>query len=350
MALRGTERKVVAIPVTEHDLNREIGAFRQAIMERTCDVRKHGQKLYDWLIRPVEPQLLDWMHQSPDPVLLIAPDRNLGLVPFAALYDGKRYLVQAPLSVVWINEAVTQNLKLKPHKARGRAFGVSEKSPGFGALPHVPAELEAVTRIFESDPPFLNKSFTTSKLRQTIEGNRNVQGVSGPPPYPIIHIASHFRFEPGDEFKSGLLVGSLDGTEADPSNLLLSLFRIKQWRFTNTELLTLSACQTAESSIGVPGMTLRVDGFGPLAQKRGAHAVLASLWTISDRATGQLMESFYELRYGGNASCISKAAALKQAQLEMLGTVAATDRCDSGTRDLAHPYYWAPLVLMGNWQ
>jgi CHAT domain-containing protein len=106
-----------------------------------------------------------------------------------------------------------------------------------------------------------------------------------------------------------------------------------------------------------------------LAQKQGALAVLATLWEVADASTGQLMREFYRLREANPQW--TKAEALRQAQLELLtgqtkvsqtrtqraeivGGEAGSSSQPSFTPDanapLAHPYYWAPFILIGNWK
>src|SRR5207247_1692469 len=94
------------------------------------------------------------------------------------------------------------------------------------------------------------------------------------------------------------------------------------------ELLVLSACETAagddRAALGLAGVAL----------KAGARSALASLWYVSDTATGKLVVDFYQaLRSPG----VSKAGALRAAQRQL----AATQR-------YAHPAYWAPFLLIGN--
>jgi CHAT domain-containing protein len=105
-----------------------------------------------------------------------------------------------------------------------------------------------------------------------------------------------------------------------------------------------------------------------LAQRQGAKAVIASLWPVADASTSRLMQDFYRIRESSGG--ITKLEALRQAQLGLLrGTVevqqsSTTDRAliheTTGTvqapafqRDpkapYAHPYFWAPFFLMGNW-
>jgi CHAT domain-containing protein len=178
--------------------------------------------------------------------------------------------------------------------------------------------------------------------------------------YSIIHIASHFDFLPGKERSSFLLLG--DGTA-----LTLDTISATTPLFDKVELLTLSACNTATGS---DAEGAEVEGFGVLAQKQGALAVLATLWEVADTSTGQLMREFYRLREANPQW--TKAEALRQAQLELLtgqtntvsqtrtqraeivGGEAASTSQPSFTPDakapLAHPYYWAPFILIGNWK
>jgi CHAT domain-containing protein len=144
--------------------------------------------------------------------------------------------------------------------------------------------------------------------------------------------------------------------------------------FTDTQLLTLSACDTAMG--GSTGDGREVDGLGILAQQKGAKAVVASLWEVNDASTGLMMQEFYRL-WTTNHS-MSKAEALRQAQLELLhgqltnssGVTAAVNKADAtaqvhveaisqrgvhtknatASSGYTHPYYWAPFILFGNWQ
>jgi len=180
--------------------------------------------------------------------------------------------------------------------------------------------------------------------------------------YPVVHIASHFQVRPGDETASFLLLG--DGHH-------LSLTEVKTWPtvLSGVDLLTLSACDTAINGTGADGQ--EVEGFGVLAQRQGAKAVLATLWPVEDRSTQEVMQTFYRLR--ATQPGLSKAEALRQAQLRLLAgpgpltTVASGNgrgieyTTDASVATLprfvqspqvpyAHPYFWAPFILLGNWQ
>ena len=83
-----------------------------------------------------------------------------------------------------------------------------------------------------------------------------------------------------------------------------------------------------------------------------AKAVLASLWDVDDESTGRLMADFYRRWISGSG--LTKAEALQQAQLDLLRGTAANNpqpgsAAESGS-PYAHPYYWAPFILIGNWK
>ena len=91
----------------------------------------------------------------------------------------------------------------------------------------------------------------------------------------------------------------------------------------------LSACQTA---VGDERAAL---GLAGVAVQAGARSAVASLWSISDAATTELISEFYRLLSETDGS---KAQALQQAQLSLL----AQSR-------FSHPFYWSALLLIGNW-
>ena len=81
------------------------------------------------------------------------------------------------------------------------------------------------------------------------------------------------------------------------------------------EVLALSACNTANGS-GVGDTGAEIEGLGVVAQRKGASAVIASLWAVSDASTAALMERFYQLRQ--SAPTLNKTECLRRAQLALL--------------------------------
>ncbi len=154
----------------------------------------------------------------------------------------------------------------------------------------------------------LNGAFTEKAMESELDGQHSV-----------VHIASHFVFRPGDDSQSYLL---LAGKEVGGNGFHLTVadFRDNQkLALDNTDLLTLSACETGMSGNSSNGR--EVDGLGTTAQLKGARAVISSLWEVNDTSTGELMADFYR-RWVSGAGKVEKAEALRQAQMDlMLGKI-----------------------------
>ena len=317
-------QKAYEVPIKAADLNRKVFEFREALGDPKIDPRPLARELYQILIAPIASDL----RQAKAQTLMWSLDGALRYVPIAALYDGQQYLIeQYRVSVMTL--ASNARLKDRPDSAWSAAgFGVTKKHDDSAALPEVAAELKGVQEILHGEIK-LDEQFTESTLRATLLKR-----------YPVVHIASHFRFMPGDQSKSFLLLG-------DGGHLSLAELKTLPNLFSGVQLLTLSACNT-----GV-GDGAEVEGFGTLAQRQGAKAVIASLWPVADASTSKLMQEFYRIRESSPG--IPKLEALREAQLELLrGDVpAATGGARRSPVQLdapyTHPFYWAPFFLMGNW-
>lgn len=146
-------------------------------------------------------------------------------------------------------------------------------------------------------------------------------------PKPVLHIASHFAVVPGNDAQSFLLLG--DGTHLT----LSELNRNPEYAMAGIELVALSACETA---IGAEGTGVEVEGMATTVLNRGARTVIASLWSVDDEATRQLMTHFYSKLVTNPAK---RAAALREAQVKMLTAEGYSD-----------PFFWAPFNVMGAWE
>lgn len=298
------------------DLNRLIQGYRQVLQDPRRDPLPLAQELYRILIAPVAGDLA----QAQARTLMISLDGALRYLPFAALHDGKQFLMETHALAVY-TEAAKDRLREKPPALwRFAGLGVTRKIGDFSPLPAVRAELEGIVKggILPGEL-FFDEQFSGQQFRDTLDKRA-----------PVLHIASHFVFSPGPESNSFLLLG--DGTQ-------LSLAQLKSYRFRDVDLITLSACETAIGG-GRDENGREIEGFGALAQRQGANAVLATLWPVADSSTGEFMQKFYSIRQ--TTAGTTKAEALRQAQI---GFVRGTD----GAKDYTHPFHWAPFILMGNW-
>jgi CHAT domain-containing protein len=267
------------------------------------------QKLYDWLLRPAAEELKN----SGIETLVFVLDGVLRGVPVAALHDGHHYLAQD------YGLALTPGLQLlssrprSTEKQRTLIGGLAESRPGFVALPGVEQEVKEISDAVSSQV-LLNGQFTRDRLQAAIAANQ----------FSGIHLATHAQFSSKAENTFLLTYNE----RVNVKNLDQLLRESDRPRGNPIELLILSACQTAA---GDKRATL---GLAGLAVRSGARSTLATLWSVQDQSTAELMTHFYKALQPG----VSKAQALRQAQLKLLNSPR-----------YQNPYFWAPFVLVGNW-
>lgn len=353
------------------DLNKKIFAFREALLNRSVDPRPLGKELYDILIKPVEKDL----NAAGATHLLWSLDGALRYIPLAALSpDGKSYMVEKYANAV-LTLKTRDDLNEPVNTWRALGVGISDaiavadpmdakKSVTFAALPDAKKELLNIVRD-ETQPAekgilpgrrFLDKDFTRTSFRdslaqETADGKRR---------FNLVHIASHFSL--GDDWGSSYLVLG-DGN-------ILTLEQIStapDLSFDDVELVTLSACHTAFTNYS---NGREIDSLAEAVQTKSGRAVLATLWAIADVSTAAWMSEFYTQKK--NNRSMTKADAIQSAQKAMIEgrvkvTVEAAGKLRSTAslskdksnmpafvfdenKPFAHPYYWSPFVLFGNWR
>jgi CHAT domain-containing protein len=352
--------------IKAEDLRSKVFEFRKVLQDPRLDPLPLATDLYRILL--CKGKIAEDLDKAGATTLMWSLDDALRYIPIDALYDGHQYLVERYKNALF-TLASKDSLKDQPTGSwRAAGLGVSRGVPGFDPLPGVAAELRGIIRQ-DNAPAGEGVLPGTIKLDRSFDENALVSALNGH--FPVVHIASHFVFRPGDGTHSFLLLGD---------NSKLDLEHLKNYSFEGVELLTLSACDTATGGADAKGK--EVESFGILAQARGAEAVMATLWPVRDDSTRQLMEEFYRLRQAHPG--VSKAEALRQAQLELLrgtgGAAAAAAKPgaakpaapksaeperstkvvpQSGDAALfkpnpnapfAHPFYWAPFILIGNWR
>jgi CHAT domain-containing protein len=335
--------------------------------------RHSSEKLYRWIIAPIEQDLIEASIKT----LVFVPDGVLRLVPFAALFDGNHFLVEKyaisispgmsllgsssqennprtyrallaglskpgpvieKLSETIINAILQPDLENNVYASRG-IFGQHMSNIGDtnkhstnqstdqllkqeGAIQHiqeqlslpgVETELKRLNKTLKNTTTLLNHQFTVDSINQQLSDE----------PYEIIHIASHGFFS--SDADSSFLMAYDDLLKLDDLRGLLNKDNNARG---SVQLLTLSACETAEGDDRAPL------GFAGIALKADALSALGSLWSVSDEATSLLMVNFYS----NLTQHLGKAESLRQAQLKLLNSP-----------DMHHPFFWSPFILVGNW-
>lgn len=323
----GQGTQVLALDMTARRLQTRLAQLRLAV-ERPDGAHPEEplQGLYQELFLPVADRI-----RARRIALALVDD--LRYVPFAALFDGRDYLLHR-YTFSYLAPAGKSRPATQPKGSGLAGFGLTRASLDMPALPGVTKELCAIVRgpvhggesagncikgqagsqgLIEGEVYF-NEAFTPSRL---------LEKASRRPPPAYLHIATHFQ------------LGALD-TESFlylDRNARMGLDKLRAADFSGLDLLTLSACQTGR----VPGGS-QFQGFAAYVRERGARNVAASLWRTNDRATPPLMTEFYrQLARPGTRP----DQALRAAQLALL------DHREGLGRPFAHPYYWAPFLVLG---
>ncbi|MEC4817463.1 MAG: CHAT domain-containing protein, partial [Scytonema sp. PMC 1069.18] len=330
-----------SVPVTRKELNQAIVDFREALAKNNSDAKVPAQKLYNWLIKPIEKDLAS----ADTKTILYAPDGPLRYIPLAALYDGKQWLVQrfainyiTAFSLTDLNTQPLPQIKILAGATTQRHIvPVESTSFHFNALRFAGIEVENLALMIPGTKMLLDDKFSRQGMIPYLQD------------YTMIHMATHAKFVSGEPELSFILMG--DGG-------VISLSDLKRLSLPNVDLVVLSACETA---VGQQlGQGEEILGFGYQVQRTGARAAIASLWAVDDGGTQALMNTFYALLNQGK---ISKVEALRQAQIALItgeysGVKRQKDRDFlKSIRDrlpsqvvehLNHPYYWSPFILIGN--
>lgn len=351
--------------ISAEELNKKIFAYREALQNIETDPRPLGKELYDILIKPIEKDL----QAANAKTLVWSLDGTLRYIPVSTLSpDGKSYLIEKYRSVI-TTPRTRDDVSDLNIEWRALGVGVSEsqtiKSPEnpeeeieFSSLPGSKEELLTIIddEEIQNDKGillgrrFLDKDFTVNSLAESL-GTRN-----GERKFTAVHIASHFQL--GTNWaNSFLLLGNGE---------ILTLKDLKnspEYNFGDVELVTLSACDTAFTA---DSNGKEVDSLASVIQAKNGKAVLAALWAVVDESTPLLMSEFYRLRKANPK--MTKAEAMQIVQkgfitgmlkpgdeyIEKLASYfKSLDDKDfkfDKNAPFAHPYFWSPFVLIGNWR
>ncbi|MEH1934515.1 MAG: CHAT domain-containing protein [Nostoc sp.] len=316
--------------VSSDRLEKKIAEFRTGLIRGEEEVNYDtttAAQLYDWIIRPFAENI------KPETVktLVFIQDGFLRSVPMAALYDRQqqKYLVET------YAVATTPSLRLTTPKVRDRStqkaliLGLTQQATidgkSFDALFSVPQEVSAVESLFPNHTDLIDDNFVPETFKQKLEKTT----------YPIVHIASHAQFGiiPEDTF---IVTGK--NQKLTISQLENSLRNLNS-KLDSVELLVLTACETAvgddRSTLGLAGVALQV----------GVKSAIASLWSVTDASTAELVKTFYtNYRNAG----MSIAEALQKAQIRMINAKKLPPSEGINIK-YDNPVYWAPMIAIGNW-
>jgi CHAT domain-containing protein len=318
-----------AISIKRTDLEKQIKSTSDALRRpeaRGNDYRPLVELLYSQLIQPVQSKF----EASGVKTLVFVLDGELRQIPMATLRDAKsqQYLIdQYPV-------AITPGLNILGAKSYPRdrlkaligglttetqePITIKGKPFTFPSLEGVRPEVMAIKAALPQSKMLIDRDFNPTNLKRELQSTA----------YPIVHLATHGKFS-SDPQQTFILTSNSQVVNVNAFQEILN--QREPGQTGQLDLLIFSACQTAagdrRATLGMAGAAIRA----------GASSTIASLWSVDDLATQKFMAEFYQnlTQY----PTWTKAEAIQKAQQ----TLKKSD-------DLAHPAYWAPFTLVGNWR
>jgi CHAT domain-containing protein/tetratricopeptide (TPR) repeat protein len=309
--------KQYKVDIPQQQVEKTLAQLQEYLLEpdKTEELQILSQQVYSWLIH--EETELD-LEKSKVDTLVFVLDGSLRNIPMAALYDGKKYLVEKYAIALSLGLQLLAPKSLAVEKLNVLAAGLVQPPQGYSKLPPLPeikSEFNLIAQTGISTKQLLDKDFTSKTLEKNANTNLNV-----------LHLATHGQFSSRPE---NTFILANDG----PINVLQfdNFLRHEREGLNQTlSMLVLSACQTASgdnrAALGLAGASIRA----------GASSTLASLWHINDKSTAIFIGEFYRELVQNK---VTKAEALRRAQVKLLRDYPNYSR----------PSFWAPYVLVGNW-
>jgi CHAT domain-containing protein len=333
-----------------------------------------GRQLDDLLMAPIRPLLGDATH------LLLSPDGQLNLIPFAALVDEEnRYLVESyqlthlttgrdllrlqyprpsrQPPVLFANpnydDADTSAVMQVAQATRGESQRSMEiEDLRFGELPGTQREVDAIAPLLDN-PIILTEAEATENALKQVQAPSILhlathgfflQDVEFVPPQPTpnnsrgdVIVVTGFAAPPSERptsrenplLRSGLAWAGFNSRDSEGEDGVLTALEVVGLDLRGTRLVVMSACETGVGDVA--------NGEGVYGLRRafvmaGAESQLMSLWKVADEETADLMEDYYQRLLVGEG----RSEALREVQLDWLSRG-------------AHPYYWASFLFSGQW-
>jgi CHAT domain-containing protein len=301
-----TKNSIKSVKIDSSNLENHVTNYRAALSTRDSKKYKSASKaLYNTVIKPVK-------HLIKGKKLTVVPHGSLHYVPFASLWDGKRYLVQNYQIRTLPSASVMEFLQNKVTNKAGNLLILGNPDLGDPQydLPAAQEESLRLAKRVKGSKVLLRKKATETALKKYGSSFKN------------IHFAMHGLFEAEKPLSSGLFLAP--DSENDGRLTVSELYDLD----LNADLVTLSACETA---LGETKSGDDVIGFTRGFLYAGANSIVSSLWEVDDEATRDLMLRFYKELKSNN-----KARALQKAQLRVM-------------KKYPHPYYWAAFQLTGQY-
>ncbi len=299
---------------------------------------EYAQKLYQKLVAPVQPWLLEQV--------IVVPDGPLGYIPFDALLTGpppqdsndfKSYpylLNKHQFSYTYSATLLKDMCDKKHHRTPTKKFAAF--APFYTGDTSLLANMYAYDDLMRKDLQPLAYSGSEVAAASKLMHGEIVAGTAATEErftstagdYRILHLATHGRADNRVGDYAFLAFTEIKDSIENELLYVKDLYNLE----LNADLVVLSACET-----GI-GKLQRGEGIISLARAfayAGAKSIVTTLWEVNDKSTSELMRYFYrELRKGK-----TKDEALRSARKAYL---------EKSKARTCHPFFWAAFVPVGD--
>ena len=301
LGLSKTDQFIQMVSIPESELNEKVETFRKSL-EDAKESKKWGQELYKVLIEPVVEKFGEYTQ------LGFIPSKKLHTLPFQALTNGEKYLVEEYSIFYLVSTSLLDLMREEPKRSYKKILAMGNAD---GSLKYSEQEVNKIKELYPISEVYVRNKATEKLVREA-------QGMD------ILHLATHGLVNWSNPTESFILLAPDE--DYDGRLTLREIYGI-EWSY---EMVFLSACNTGS---GKEMTGNEVDSLSNAFIAGGAKSLISTLWSVDDLATGMLSERFYShLKLGE-----SKARALQLAQLEVKNQYNA-------------PYYWAAFALTGDWK
>ncbi len=298
---------IAVIPVSRDAIIEKIRGYRDNVIQlKNEELKKVSSELYEILIKSVKPYIKGKR-------LCIVPFDALHYLPFQALWNGEKYLIEE-YSFFYLPSASVMKFTFDKRRQKGErliAFGNPDLGNPALDLPFAQKEVEIISSMYKEPLLFYRKEANETSAKKM------------PQNFDIIHFAAHAEFSDIDPMYSNIRLSSDDKEDGRFESAEVFSLNIKPY------LVVLSACKTG---LGAITSGDEIIGMNRAWIYAGTPSVISSLWSVSDISTSILMEEFYK-----NLKVKSKDEALRDAEILLIKS-----------KDYSNPFYWAPFYLTGD--
>ncbi len=299
-------------------LAERVRRFRERLASRDLLYGAEARELYDLLLAPAARAL------AGKTLLVLVPDGPLWEAPFQALQDpeGRHLIESAAVAYAPSLTVLRESLRaLRPEDGLPTllAMGKANFEPeGLVPLPEAERQVAELGKLYGANRSSIYLGREASEDRFKTEAPR----------HRIVHVASHGILDEASPLYSHVVLSAGSNGAAEDG-------RLEAWELLDlelhAELVILSACETSLGRVA-PGEGIVGATWALLVA--GSEATVASQWKVESTSTTTLMTRLHEELARGEGG---KADLLRRATLSV-----------SRIPRYAHPFYWAPFVLVGN--